>query len=599
MAILAVGAFALGLPGLAYAADANPPERMTYQGYLVDSDGDPLGDTAPANYDVMFRIYNVKQGGLTIWGEQQTITVDNGYFSVLLGEGVLSEAAEGIETLSDVFQGDDISDRFIGITVSGLASEANVEVAPRLRLVTSPFAFTSSQARRLTDGVGNNNFFKEGSSLKLGAGANPTLTLPESGGATLEGTLTATLPGSGAGLQIDNGSNSTTLGANSSEYFELSTSLDKFLVNDDLYVKSKIYSLGTDLTLGPSNNSDTYLKIHSHSDDYIHAYADRFAVVGDDYWTEMRFSPGQADLVTSAGKFKMNKSLEVDGNLEVKGSTTFHYDLNIGGDKYLPRLIIDSTSGGDNWTAQGAAVSIGEGAAVGNAATMHMSYRGDGYGWVGAGALVNGEPSGGSARFNYLGGATVFNRDLVVYSNGGNPYLQLHSGTFGEYMQVYRDENAFLIGLNGSSQNAAWRYVYYNGDSNWDFGSDRRHKEDIKDIEPVLDRLLDVQIRRFKWKGAPSPELTDIGVIAQELEPLFPGLISKTYDEELEDDALSVGYTTFGILAVKGLQELKAEKDAENASLRQEVEALRGEVATQEDRIAWLEEQVKKISQGP
>ena len=107
-----------------------------------------------------------------------------------------------------------------------------------------------------------------------------------------------------------------------------------------------------------------------------------------------------------------------------------------------------------------------------------------------------------------------------------------------------------------------------------------------------------MQIRRFKWKGAPSPELTDIGVIAQELEPLFPGLISKTYDEELEDDALSVGYTTFGILAVKGLQELKAEKDAENALLRQEVEALRGEVATQEDRIAWLEEQVKKIGQG-
>ena len=44
---------------------------------------------------------------------------------------------------------------------------------------------------------------------------------------------------------------------------------------------------------------------------------------------------------------------------------------------------------------------------------------------------------------------------------------------------------------------------------------------------------------------------------------------------------------------------MKAEKDAENASLRQEVEALRGEVATQEDRIAWLEEQVEKMGQGP
>ena len=51
MAILAVGAMALSLPGLAYAADANqPPERMTYQGYLVDGDGNALAATAPANF---------------------------------------------------------------------------------------------------------------------------------------------------------------------------------------------------------------------------------------------------------------------------------------------------------------------------------------------------------------------------------------------------------------------------------------------------------------------------------------------------------------------------------------------------------------------
>ena len=44
MAILAVGAFALGLPGLAHA---KPPEFMTYQGYLVDSDGHALGADTP------------------------------------------------------------------------------------------------------------------------------------------------------------------------------------------------------------------------------------------------------------------------------------------------------------------------------------------------------------------------------------------------------------------------------------------------------------------------------------------------------------------------------------------------------------------------
>ena len=34
-AMLTVGVFTLGLPNDGRAADANPPERMTYQGYLV------------------------------------------------------------------------------------------------------------------------------------------------------------------------------------------------------------------------------------------------------------------------------------------------------------------------------------------------------------------------------------------------------------------------------------------------------------------------------------------------------------------------------------------------------------------------------------
>ena len=73
--------FALAQANVARAADANPPEQMTYQGYLVDQDGNPLGDPAPENYDMVFRIYNVKQAGGTenlLWAEQQTVTVDMG-----------------------------------------------------------------------------------------------------------------------------------------------------------------------------------------------------------------------------------------------------------------------------------------------------------------------------------------------------------------------------------------------------------------------------------------------------------------------------------------------------------------------------------------
>lgn len=46
-----------------HGADANPPKAMTYQGYLTDASGNPLAPTNPANYDVIFRIYDASQDG--------------------------------------------------------------------------------------------------------------------------------------------------------------------------------------------------------------------------------------------------------------------------------------------------------------------------------------------------------------------------------------------------------------------------------------------------------------------------------------------------------------------------------------------------------
>ena len=133
--MLALGAFALGEVDVARAADANPPERMTYQGYLVDVNGDPLGKLAPTNYDTVFRVYAAKQGGTALWAEQQTITVDKGYFSVLLGEGS-QYGSELHGDLSGAFDGTDVSDRFIGITVDvgGVGIRRGNQAQPRRNL---------------------------------------------------------------------------------------------------------------------------------------------------------------------------------------------------------------------------------------------------------------------------------------------------------------------------------------------------------------------------------------------------------------------------------------------------------------------------------
>ena len=323
--LLALSAFALGQADVVLAADANPPERMTYQGYLVDGNGAALGLSAPANYDVIFRVYRAKQGGTAIWAEQQTVAVDKGYFSVLLGEGS-QYGSELHGDLSAAFDGADASDRFIGITVdiNGVATE----IAPRLRLVSSPFAYTASQARRLTDGSGNSNFFKDGATLKLGAGSTPTLTLPEAGGASLVGKLTVDLPSWGTGLQIDNGSLTTTIGAQNSGLFHFNTGLPQFYFNKDINVNGNIRSYNTDTILGPSNNTDTHLKISSSSDK-ITAQADEFLVQGSKY-LNIKFTSTAAELKTDAEKIYINNELEVKEKVTAS-SFVGHGTIPIGG----------------------------------------------------------------------------------------------------------------------------------------------------------------------------------------------------------------------------------------------------------------------------
>lgn len=123
------------------AAAESPPEFMTYQGYLVDGDGDALGLGGTENYDVVFSIYMESANGSPLWSEQQTVTVADGYFSVLLGEG-------GGGDISPVFSGADASERYIQIGVKGL-NPSNLEevlpILPRLKLVASPYAFLATR----------------------------------------------------------------------------------------------------------------------------------------------------------------------------------------------------------------------------------------------------------------------------------------------------------------------------------------------------------------------------------------------------------------------------------------------------------------------
>ena len=137
---------------VALAQTGFPPSLMSYQGFLVDANGAALAPSNPINYSVVFRIYGTSTGGASLWTEAQTVTIDKGNFSVVLGEG----GAEGSELrpdLSTVFNSNRASDLYLGITVKNLSANSS-EILPRLRLLTSPYSFLARTANTLSGGDG-------------------------------------------------------------------------------------------------------------------------------------------------------------------------------------------------------------------------------------------------------------------------------------------------------------------------------------------------------------------------------------------------------------------------------------------------------------
>jgi hypothetical protein len=122
-------------------------------------------------------------------------------------------------------------------------------------------------------------------------------------------------------------------------------------------------------------------------------------------------------------------------------------------------------------------------------------------------------------------------------------------------------------------------YMYGNGNiqnANGSYGtlSDIKLKENIVDATPKLDKLMQVRVVNYNLKT--DPELKQIGVVAQELEQVFPGLVDEHADKDAEGNELgtttkSVKMSVFVPMLIKAMQEqqaiieqLKARLDAAN-----------------------------------
>ena len=70
-------------------------------------------------------------------------------------------------------------------------------------------------------------------------------------------------------------------------------------------------------------------------------------------------------------------------------------------DAVQPWITLDSSNGGDSWSSQGAGISVGESGKKG-AAAVHITYNGDGSGYIGMGAVDDTAGTGGRPGFGHF-----------------------------------------------------------------------------------------------------------------------------------------------------------------------------------------------------
>ena len=148
---------------------------------------------------------------------------------------------------------------------------------------------------------------------------------------------------------------------------------------------------------------------------------------------------------------------------------------------------------------------------------------------------------------------TVNNVCVGLYASGtGN--------TTGTYLNCGDDFAVrFRVYTNGNAQNA---------NNSYGSTSDIKLKENIVDATPKLENLNQVRIVNYNLIGDTQKQ---IGVIAQELEQVFPGMVEESPDRDAQGNDLgtttkSVKYSVFVPMLIKAIQELKAEFDAYKAT---------------------------------
>ena len=128
-----------------------------------------------------------------------------------------------------------------------------------------------------------------------------------------------------------------------------------------------------------------------------------------------------------------------------------------------------------------------------------------------------------------------------------------------------------FIGQSGNGSSITTNNIFIRGNGNLENAnnsyagiSDIKLKDNVTDATPKLEKLCQVRVVNYNLKADLGYEQhKQIGVVAQELEQIFPGMVEETPDRDEEGNDLgtttkSVKYSVFVPMLIKAMQEQQA-----------------------------------------
>ncbi len=159
------------------------------------------------------------------------------------------------------------------------------------------------------------------------------------------------------------------------------------------------------------------------------------------------------------------------------------------------------------------------------------------------------------------GGSWV--RKMAIYNTGQTTHWTNQTNSYNDSIKLFTSyggsTETFRVEADGDC---------FNTNNSYGGISDSRIKENVVDCTPKLDDLNDVRVVNYNIIGNSNKH---IGVIAQEIEQVFPSIVKTKNDPEADiTDLKSVKYSVLVPILIKAIQELTTNETL----LRERIETL-------------------------